>query len=433
MRQAFSASTSQDVFEEAFVYGFGSVDLYRTLHRTALDPSSPEFRAPPNELGHARSLATPDDRRVVAPNVDTLYSYALLDLRAEPIVLTMPPVADGRYMSAQLVDLYTYILGYVSPRTNAHAGGSFLVTGPGWDGETPEGVAGVFRSPTELCFVLVRTQLFDDADLSTVVGLQDACSVRPLSTHTGGPPPAPAPPLEAIEPVDVRGESDLRFFTVLAWMLAFMPVLEEDQHLRDRLARAGIAPGRLDAVADEGAARAGITDGLSDVLARARTVRSSGELFGSREHFAGDHLSRACGAFLGLLGNAEEEYLGVGYHGDADANPLDGARRYAITFPPGGLPPVGAFWSITLYTAEQFLYANPVGRHVIGSRQLESLVRDADGGITIDVRHDPPAPGREPNWLPCPDGPFGLAFRTYVPGPEIRSGAWTAPPVRIVS
>jgi hypothetical protein len=94
---------------------------------------------------------------------------------------------------------------------------------------------------------------------------------------------------------------------------------------------------------------------------------------------------------------------------------------------------VGAFWSITLYTAEQFLYANPVDRYVIGSRQLHDLSRDSDGGITIDVRHDPPEPGRESNWLPCPDGPFGLTFRTYVPGREIRSGAWTAPPVRVVA
>ena len=208
----------------------------------------------------------------------------------------------------------------------------------------------VFRCPTELCVVLIRTQLFEQADMPNVASIQDAVSVRPLSARAPGG-------LAPIAPVDVRAAADLRFF-------------------------------------------------------------------------AGDHLARATGAFLGILGNAAEEYLGVGYQADADGRPFDGARRYTITFAPGGLPPVSAFWSITVYDADKHLYANEIDRYVIGSRLIARMNLDPGGGVTIDVQHEAPAPRRVANWLPCPPGRFGLTFRTYLPGEAIRSGRWTAPPVK---
>ena len=173
---------------------------------------------------------------------------------------------------------------------------------------------------------------------------------------------------------------------------------------------------------------AGLADGLADVVARTRTVRSSGEIFGSREMLQYDPLSRAAGAFLGILGNAAEEYLGVGYHGDADGRPFDGTHRYSIHFGQGGLPPVDAFWSITVYDADQFLYANPIDRYRVSSHDIGSIPADADGGLTIRVQNEPPTDVTG-IWLPCPPGPFSLTFRTYLPGEAIRSGSWTAPPV----
>ena len=169
---------------------------------------------------------------------------------------------------------------------------------------------------------------------------------------------------------------------------------------------------------------------MQEILEHAKRVRSSGEIFGSRQLFAGDHLARATGAFLGILGNAAEEYLGVGYQADARGRPFDGARRYTITFAPGGLPPVSAFWSITVYDADKHLYANEIDRYVISSRHIARMNPDSDGGVTIDLQHEAPALGRVANWLPCPPGPFGLTFRTYLPGESIRSGAWTPPPVK---
>lgn len=400
---------------EACVYGLATVDLYRILRNFALDPTSPEFKAPLNALHHSRALADPTDRSIVAMNVDTPYSYAWLDLRDGPVELTMPPVPEGRYMAAQLFDLYTYIVGYVSPRTTGRAGGTYLVVGPD-SGDVDPGGLPVFHCPTELCLVLVRTELFDNADMVNVAALQDGIHVR----ATG---PASAPPLVPIEPVDVRAAPTPGFLEVLDWMLQLMPVLPEDEEVRTRIQALGAVPAtqREDVVT-------GLAEGMADVIARTRTVQSSGEIFGSREHLKDDPLSRAAGAFLGILGNAAEEYLGVGYHGDSDGIPCDGTHRYTIRFRPGGLPPVDAFWSITVYDGDQFLYANPIDRYRVSSHDTGSMPADADGGLTIRVQNEPPIDGTS-FWLPCPPGPFSLTFRTYLPGKAIRSGDWTAPPV----
>lgn len=404
----------RDWSREAFVYGLASVDLYRILRNFALDDSSSEFKAPLNEIHHSRALADPADRSIVAMNVDTPYSYAWLDLRNGPVELTMPPVPEGRYMAAELFDLYTFIVGYISPRTTGRSGGTYLVVGPD-TGTIDSGGAPVFECPTHLCLVLVRTELFDDGDMVNVAALQDGIQVRAL----GGGTVAPLVPIEA---VDVRATPTPRFLDVLAWMLSLMPVLPGDEGVRSR----------IEALAAAADGEANITDGLADgqaeVIARTRTVRSSGEIFGSREMLQEDPLSRAAGAFLGILGNAAEEYLGVGYHGDADGRPFDGSHRYSIRFAPGGLPPVDAFWSITVYDADQFLYANPIHRYRVSSHDLVDTAMDPDGGLTIRVQNDPPTDVTG-IWLPCPPGRFSLTFRTYLPGLAIRSGAWTAPPV----
>jgi hypothetical protein len=411
-----------DAARAAYVFGLPTVDLYRILHDFALDTSSPEYKGPVNTVVHNRRLADPADTSIVNLNVDTPYSYAWLDLLAEPMVLTMPATSEDRYMSAQVFDLYTCIVGCVSPRTHGHAGGSVVIAEPGWCGEAPSGM-GVLRCPTELCLVMVRTQLFDDSDMANVAALQDQVSVRPLSSLTGRSPVATNPPLRPIAPVDVRTPPTTDFLRVLDWMLRLMPVLPEDRPVREVLAELHGALGSPDAAAD---IEAGLVAGMADLVARMRTVQSSGELFGSREFFAGDYLSRAAGAFLGILGNAAEEYLGVGYRADATGEPFVGTTRYAITFPPGGLPPVDAFWSITVYDAAQHLYENEIDRYVVSSRMVADLETDPDGSLTLQVQHEPPVAG---NWLPCPAGPFGLTFRTYLPRAAIRDGAWTAPPV----
>lgn len=422
-----------DIAKAAYEYGYPIVDLYNILHSYALDPASSEFKAPLNQVGNVRQVASPSDTTVIAPNVDTPYSYAWLDLRAGPLVVSMPSFEKGRYVSLQLLDTYTHIIDYVSPRTNGNVGGDFLVVGPGWKGVTPKGIRRVFRSPTRLALGLFRTQLFSPGDLARVHAIQDGFRVRPLSSWLGGKAVVSAPLPLLVSPVNLRqSPTTLEFFNVLNWMLAQMPVLPEDVELRRSFARIGIVPGAT-FVQPDAAVRAqvleGMRAGLAEMGERARRVRSSAELFGSREHFAGDNLTRAVGAMLGVLGNSAEEYLGIGYQADANGQAFDGRYRYRIRFAPEGLPPVGAFWSITVYTPERLLYANTLARYVINSAMLPALNRDPDGGITLFVQHDSPGAGVEANWLPVPAAPFGLTFRTYLPGEAIRAGKWTAPPV----
>ena len=421
------------VAKEAFIYGYPIVDNHNVIHKYVLDRENKEYKATFNRIGHNRTVAGPQDKAVVSMNVDTPYSFAWLDLRAEPVVLTIPHFERDRYVSVELIDLYTYIVGYISPRTNGRAGGNFLVAGPGWQGEIPAGIKVLFRSPTEILLALYRTQLFNANDLEKVHALQDRYHVRTLSEYLGMPTPPAAAPFVQIQPIDVRKESEtLQFFAILNAMLAYMPGLEEETELRRRLAGIGIQPGAPFDPQEEqtrAAIIAGMQQGLMAMYGRARTVRSSAEIFGSREALKDDYLSRAVGALLGIYGNAAEEYLGVGYQADADGQPFDGNRKYRIKFSPDALPPVGAFWSITAYNASKFLIENPINRYVVNSPMLPSLQKDTNGGFTLYVQFESPGKDLEANWLPVSRDAFNLAFRTYQPGPAIMDGTWQAPPV----
>jgi hypothetical protein len=215
-------------------------------------------------------------------------------------------------------------------------------------------------------------------------------------------------------------------------MLDAMPSLPDEANLRGRFSKIGIMPGASFSAGDSlrtAAILRGMQSGLNAIQKRAARVRSSAELFGSREFLKDDYEIRAAGAMLGILGNAAEEYLGIGYAADAEGRPFDGRKSYRIRFAPGRLPPVGAFWSITVYNAERLLYANELRLYVINSPMVSDLEKDDDGGFTLYVQHSSPGPGKEANWLPVPATPFGLTFRAYLPGDAIRTGRWKAPPV----
>lgn len=420
------------IARDAFIWGYPAVDNYNVLYDFALAPQSPAFRAPVNQLSHARQVAGPQDRSIVAPNVDTPYSYAWLDLRAEPVVLTLPAFEKNRYVSLQLIDAYTYIIGYVSPRTNGNGGGRFLVTGPDWNGAVPDGITGVFRSPTDFVLAHYRTQLLGADDLARLHGLQDEFGVETLSAYLGKNRAETAPELQPITPLDIRKQpTSMQFFRVLNWVMQYMPPLDEEKELRQRFASIEIGPGlafdpdpQTEALIAEG-----MREGLQRMVERAGQVKSSAELFGSRDFLKQDYLTRAVAAMIGIYGNAAEEFLGVGYHGDSKGELFDGRHRYTITFPKGGFPEVGAFWSITTYTSERFLYPNSLNRYSLNSGMVPGFAVNADGSITLHVQHDSPGSEWESNWLPVPAGPFLLTFRTYLPGPPIRDGSWQAPPV----
>jgi hypothetical protein len=189
------------IAKDAYVYGYPMVDSYRIQHAYFVDRQNPEFKAPWNEIRNIPRVFTPEDKAVQTPNSDTPYSMLGLDLRAEPIVLTVPAIEKERYFSVQLIDLYTHNFDYIGSRATGNDGGSFLVAGPHWKGEAPKGVKKVIRSETELVLAAYRTQLFNPGDLDNVKKVQAGYKVQPLSAFLGQPAPAAAPAIAFVTPL----------------------------------------------------------------------------------------------------------------------------------------------------------------------------------------------------------------------------------------
>src|SRR5271166_3641903 len=215
---------ARTIAKEAYIYGFPMVDSYRIEHAYFVDRENPEFKAPWNQIRNIPRVFTPDDKAIQTPNSDTPYSMLGLDLRAEPIVLTVPPIEKERYFSVQLIDLYTFNFGYIGSRATGNDGGSYLIAGPDWKGELPKGVNKVIRSETELLLAVYRTQLFNPDDLDNVKKVQAGYQVQPLSAFLGTPAPNAAPAIDFVKPLTPAAEkTDPQFFNILNFILQFCP------------------------------------------------------------------------------------------------------------------------------------------------------------------------------------------------------------------
>jgi len=434
---------ARTIAKEAYLYANPLADSYRIFYGSFVNRANPEFKAPLNQLRNLARVYTPDDRAVQTPNSDTPYSWLGLDLRAEPIVLTVPKIEEDRYFSIQLIDLYTHNFDYIGSRTTGNDGGHFLIAGPDWKGDVPDGIRRVIRSETELVTAVYRTQLFRPEDIENVKVIQAGYKVQPLSAFLRRPAPAAAPPIRFIEPL-TRDEltKSPRIFQQLNFVLQFCPTHPSERTLMERFARLDIGAGKTfdwDRFPPEiqAAIGQGIADAWADFAALKKRAAAgeigSGETFGTREHLKNNYSYRMAGAVLGIWGNSAEEAIYPTYLVDADGQKLDGAHRYMLRFAPGQLPPVNAFWSLTMYELpESLLVANPIDRYLINSPMLPDLVRDADGGVTLYLQHDSPGAAREPNWLPAPKGPFSLVMRLYWPKPEALDGTWNMPPLERV-
>jgi len=433
-------SEARAIAREAYLYGFPLVEGYKTLHKQAVDQTGPDYKAPLNQIGHSRNVATPQDTFVVTPNSDTPYSYAWLDLRAEPIVVTMPKIESDRYYSVQLIDLYTHNFGYLGTRSYGNEGGDFLIVGPSWTGEKPKGIRAVIVCETEILYALFRTQLFNPADLDRVHSIQDGYAVRPLSTFLGQPAKPAAPAIRWPAPTKDMSES-LQIFSYLNFLLQFCPTVPSESELMERFAKLDIGAGEtFDPQSLSAETRAAVREGMEVVwkedftglMADLNAGRvSSGDVFGTREFLKNNYLYRFAGAKLGLYGNSREEALYPTYFVDADKQKPDGAKhRYTLSFDEGQLPPANAFWSLTMYDGKsQFLVANPLNRYLLNSTLLETFKYDADGSLTLYLQKDSPGADKESNWLPAPDGPFYAILRLYMPKPAVFDGTWRQPPL----
>lgn len=439
---AVSLEEVRAIAKEAVIYGFPLVDNYRVQYSYFVDRSSPEYKSSWNIINNTARVYTPDDKAIQTPNSDTPYSFVGADLRAEPLVFTVPEIGKDRYYSLQFIDMYTFNFAYVGSRATGSEVASYLLAGPDWKGEKPKGIKKVIRSETEFAFVLYRTQLFGSGDIDNVKKIQARYKLQPLSQFLGKPaPPSPAP-VDFIKPLTPDQErTSLEFFNVLNFVLRFSSTHPSEKELMARFASIGVGAGKnLDVQKLSPDVRKALEEGMADAwktFAEYKATqldtgkKASGDGFGTRAYLKDNYMGRMAGAVLGIYGNSKDEAIYPVYFVDSNKQKLDGSRNYTLRFAPGQLPPVHAFWSLTLYRLPaSLLYANPLNRYLINSPMLPELKRDADGGITLYVQNASPGAGKESNWLPAPNGPFFSVLRLYWPQEAAIDGKWKAPPLQ---
>ncbi len=434
------------ISEEAFIYGFPMVMNYGVWYAYFIDKASPAYKAPFNQIYNTDRVYTPQDTTVVTPNSDTPYSFVAMDLRAEPFVVCNPDIEKGRYFSFQFIDWYTANFAYAGTRTTGNGPGCFMVAGPGWNGEKPPGMTKLFRCETDFAVVIIRTQLFNPADIENVKKIQAGYRAQPLSEFLNKPARPPAPEINWPKIDKQMAEKDS--FGYLNFLLQFCPptgTAAVEVPLRARFAKIGVEAGKpfpVDKLTPEQKTRLemAVRNGLAKIKHEIETVgrnengwRVTTQGFGTRQMLGGNWTLRAAAAMAGIYGNDAQEALYPLLATASDGKKPDCSKnRYTLTFPAGQLPPANAFWSVTMYDGKtQLLVANPINRYLINSPMLPGLNKNPDGSVTLYIQNAPPGPNKEANWLPAPGGPIYVVMRIYWPKEAALSGAWKPPAVHL--
>ena len=434
--EAPTCEAARAIAEEAYIFSYPMMQNYKTFYFRIV-----AAKGTVNKFRHRHKLLGPEFKAIVAPNHDTLYSSAWLDLRAEPLVISVPEFPEDRYYALQFIDMYEYNFAYIGQRATGHHAGKYLIVGPGQTPSEVPGIRGVFKSEGDFVFVIGRILAKDDADEKRAVLLQDQITVEPLSHYLNQTPPAPAEAM-AFPAYDPKKASSAHFITYFNFLLKHVQIHPDDAPAFERFKKIGISPGAMDALKTlpvdiVSAISDGVAAGHQKIEATTKTIgtRINGWNttfmgFGSRKIINGKHLLHAAGAMMGLYGNDPAENSSLSRFFDADGRPFDGSKyRYTLRFEKGQMPPAKAFWSLTMYMVpEMFMYENPAKRYNIGDR-TKGLKYGEDGSLTLYIQQDSPGKGLESNWLPARDGIFGLALRMYLPKASLRDGSWQPPQV----
>jgi hypothetical protein len=434
----------QEAYEigvEAYTY-FYSLVLMDATRRQMVNVEAGKVvgRGPMNAFTQVRTFPPAEFRDVVRPNFDTLYSIAWLDLTKEPIIVSAPDT-QGRYYMLPMLDMWTDVFACPGKRTTGTGAGRFAVVPPGWQGKLPEGVQRI-DAPTPYVWIIGRTQTNGPKDYEAVHKVQEGYTITLLSQLGRAPQPVTAmidPTVDMKTPpvtqVDTMAAG--KYFAYAAELMKLHPPHITDQPIVARMRRIGIEPGKsfdigkADAAVKRALERAA-PDALKAMRAKiptlARVVNAWQMNTDTMGVYGNFYLKRAIVALVGLGANLPEDAVYPLNLGDADGKPLTGANQYVLHFAKNEIPPVAAFWSVTLYDKDGFPTANTLKRNAIGDR--DELKYNADGSLDLYFQHESPSKDKESNWLPAPTGDFNLTMRLYAPKVEVVDGRWVPPAIK---
>jgi hypothetical protein len=434
------------IAEEAYIYGYPLVTMEMTRRIMTNLAEIKGNRGPMGHLVRARSYPDAEFRDVTAPNADTLYTTAWVDLSEEPWVLSLPD-ANDRYYLFPMLDGWTEVFEVPGKRTTGTGAQTYAITGPGWKGTLPDGVKEL-KSPTGMVWILGRIYCTGTPeDYAAVHKMQDEISLAPLSAYGKAytPPPGKVDPsidMKTAVRDQVNSFDTAAYFNLLATLMKNNPPAEADAPMVASMAKLGIAPGQPFAFDKlDPAVQAALKDvpkeAFGKIMAHFKTAgkQENGWLFTTGTGlYSTDYIQRALVTAIGLGANRPQDAVYPTSETDADGNPYSGANRYVMHFPKGELPPVNGFWSLTMYDSEYFFYDNELDRYTLSARN--NLKKNADGSVDLYIQHENPGPEKESNWLPAPAEGFIPMLRLYWPKetpPSIIDGSWKIPGIKKVT
>jgi hypothetical protein len=430
---------------DAYVYGYPLVTMEMTRRVMTNAATVEGLRGPVGLFVNAREYPSAAFKDVTAPNADTLYSSAWLDVSKEPYVLSIPDEGD-RYYLMPMLSGWTDVFQVPGKRTTGDKAQTYGITGPSWKGDLPEGVKEL-KSPTSMVWILGRTYCTGTPeDYQAVHSIQDKYTLVPLSAYGKDytPPRGQVDPsIDMKTPVrdQVNKMKAGDYFKLLAALMKDNPAANEDAPMVEKLAKIGLIPGqdfdisKLDPAAQKGVERAPEA-GVEKIAAHMKDAGKieNGWVFPfPGGQYGTDYLQRATITYFGLGCNRTKDAVYPTSEMDVDGKPYDGANRYTLTFPKGQMPPVDGFWSLTMYNGEYFFVDNPLNRYTLSARN--KLKENDDGSVTLYLQNQSPGKDLESNWLPAPQGKFVLMLRLYWPkehDPSIIDGSWKPPAVKKV-
>jgi hypothetical protein len=395
---------------------------------TNMEPGTGGLGGPPNTFVNIPTYPTADMKVVVRPNFDTLYSSAWLDLTAEPVIVSVPDT-NGRYYLLPMLDMWTNVFASPGWRTTGTQAGDFAIVPPGWhlgQSKLPEGVQRI-EAPTPYAWIIGRTKTDGPPDYDAVHKIQAGFKITPLSRWGKAPEPVevkidPSVDMKTPPKIQVDRMPSAEYFAYAAELMKLQPPHITDQPIIARLQRIGFEPGasfdldKADPTVQQALERAPAQAQRLmawKVPTLARVVNGWSMNTDTMGVYGNYYLKRAIVAQLGLGANLPEDAIYPLNIGDEDGRPLDGASNYTIHFDQEALPPVDAFWSITLYDQDGYQVANSLNRFAVSSWM--PLEHNPDGSLDLYFQHDSPGTDKEANWLPAPTGPFNLTMRLYAP------------------